>query len=131
MTPLRIGLAVALTALFAVAGCGGDESGDDSGSRPSTSETPRKGGKPVTVNIKNFKFTPQRVTVARGGSVYWVNKDRKANHTATRRSGPGKAPNSPNIGLRGGTYTDFFRARGTVTYICTYHPRMRGVVVVE
>ncbi len=135
MTPLRIGLAVALTALFAVAGCGGDddESGGDNGGRPSTSKTPDRGktGKPVTVVIKDRKFSPRRVTVARGGSIYWVNKDAKENHTATKKRGPGQAPASPNIGLGGGTYTDFFRARGRIEYICTNHPRMRGVIVVE
>ena len=122
MAPLRIALAVALTALFAVAGCGDDddESGGDKGFRPD-----------VTVVIKDRKFSPQRVTVARGGSIYWVNKDAKENHTATKKRGPGQTPASPNIGLGGGTYTDFFRARGRIEYICTYHPRMRGVIVVE
>jgi plastocyanin len=87
--------------------------------------------KQMTVTIKDFKFTPQRVVVARGGSVYWVNKEAKVNHTATKKSGPGAAPNSPNIGWGGDTYTDFFKVTGTIQYICTYHPRMKGYITVR
>ena len=82
------------------------------------------------MKIKDFQFTPRRVTVKKGGAVYWVNEDQE-NHTATKSSGPGEAPNSPNIGLAGGTYTDYFKETGEIRYICTYHPKMKGTVTVK
>ena len=87
--------------------------------------------KQATVIIKDREFSPRRVTVARGGSIYWVNKDAKSNHTATKTRGPGQAPASPNIGLGGDTYTDFFRTRGRIEYICTYHREMKGYITVK
>jgi plastocyanin len=108
---------------FAVAGCGGDDGESDR-----TKKVPRK----VTVTIKDFKYSPQRVVVARGGTIMWVNKEARTRHTATKTRGPSYAPNSPNIGWGGGTYTDFFKRRGKIKYVCTYHPRrMKGFITVQ
>ena len=91
--------------------------------------------KRVTVTIRDFEYSPRRVTIRRGGSVYWVNRSRSREHTATFKSGPKSPDYSPPasdyIGRMGGTYEDIFKARGTTTYHCTIHPRMTGVVVVK
>jgi plastocyanin len=93
--------------------------------------------KRVTVTIRDFEFGPKRVTIRRGGSVYWVNKSKGMEHTATFKSGPPpksgnySPPASPYIGRMGGTYEDFFKTRGTTVYYCTIHPSMRGFITVK
>ena len=109
----------------------GGQDPEGGGQDPAEGAGPGGAPKQVTVSITDFAFKPARVRVARGGTIMWTNRSRTENHTAVRRSGPGQAPNSGNIGLGEGTYTDFFKSSGTVRYHCTYHPRMRGVVVVE
>ena len=109
--------------------------------RPSGTSAPRQGGGSLapghaTVIIQGLAFEPPRVTIRVGGYVYWVNKDH-VEHTATSKSGPTpprghyRPPASPYIGRDGGTYTDFFRQRGTYYYVCTIHPTMHGYVVVK
>jgi plastocyanin len=110
-------------------------------SAPGGTSAPQQGsGTPApghaTVTIQGFAFKSSHVTIRVGGYVYWVNKDH-TEHTATSKSGPtppkGKyrPPASPYIGRDGGTYTDFFRQRGTYYYICTIHPRMHGYITVK
>jgi plastocyanin len=114
---------------------------EEQGEAPGQEQAARKEGrrrsgarrppKRVTVVIKAFEYRPATVVVRRGGSVYWINKERRVNHTVTKKKGPSYAPDSPDVGWGGDTYEDFFRARGTIIYSCTYHPRMRGKVTVK
>ena len=76
------------------------------------------------VNISNFKFQPQSLSVAKGTRVVFANSSRVA-HTATRGgsfdTGRIKAGNS--VAVR-------FASKGTFKYHCKIHPFMRGTVVV-
>jgi plastocyanin len=119
---------------------GGGDAGGEGGTQPATGQeqdgSPQGGKWPpeglVTVKIKDFKFIPQRVEVPKDGWIMWVNEETKTNHTATKTRGPGYAPSSPNIGWGGDTYTDNFKARGEIEYICTYHPlKMKGFITVK
>jgi len=78
-----------------------------------------------TVEIDGVKYVPATLTVKRGDTVTWVNKD-PFPHTVTA---PG-AFDSKDIPV-GGKWKYVARKAGTYDYICTYHPNMKGVLKVE
>jgi amicyanin len=87
-----------------------------------------EGGKPATVqvNIFNYKFDPETVTVPVGTTVTWTNKDEVPHTVASSDKGfKGSA------GLdTGDSYSYTFDKPGTYKYYCTLHPFMTGVIVV-
>ena len=86
------------------------------------------GAAPVvhTVTIDGFEFHPPEVTVAKGDIVLWVNKD-PVPHTAT---GNGAALDSGSIAANGSFRFTATRV-GRHDYVCTLHPTMKGVLVVQ
>lgn len=78
------------------------------------------------VTIQNLAFAPATITVNKGDTVVWTNKDSVA-HTVTGTAG---GPASPSIAAQG-TYSFTFPATGTFAYHCTIHPMMTGTVVVN
>jgi plastocyanin len=78
-----------------------------------------------TVVIEGLKESPAELTVKRGDTVTWVNKD-PFPHTVTAKG----AFDSKDIAA-GGKWTYVARKAGTYDYICTYHPNMKGVLKVE
>jgi plastocyanin len=79
----------------------------------------------ITVDIKDFSFQPNSITVQVGTSVTWVNHD-SVDHTIT--SDDGKF-DSGNI-MSGGEFKFAFSQPGTYSYHCSIHPTMIGVVTV-
>ena len=79
------------------------------------------------VTIDNFAFSPANITVKKGTTVTWTNKD-SATHTVTSTSGPASfdSGNLPN----GKTYSFTFNTAGTYQYHCTIHSGMTGTVTV-
>ncbi len=77
------------------------------------------------VSIKNFSFSPGQVSVHVGDSVTWTNGD-SAPHTATASDG------SFDTGIlkKGASGSHTFTKAGTISYICSVHPNMKGTVVV-
>ena len=80
----------------------------------------------VHVNIFNYKFDPETVTVPVGTTVTWTNKD-EIPHTV--------ASSDKSFQGSGGLDTDdsysyTFTKPGTYSYYCTLHPFMKGKVVV-
>lgn len=85
--------------------------------------------KPVAadaVTIRNFAFGPRSVTVKRGATVHWTNRDSEA-HTVTSDAG---AFNSPVL-QPGAGFSFTFTKPGTYSYHCSIHPFMKGTVVVS
>jgi plastocyanin len=80
---------------------------------------------PVLVTIENFAFSPATVDIPVGGSVTWKNLD-TASHTATDTNG---AFDSKNLD-QGMSFTFTFTKAGTYDYVCSYHPYMKGTIVV-
>ena len=78
-----------------------------------------------TVVIDGVQYSPAALTVKRGDTVTWVNKD-PFPHTVTA---PG-AFDSKDIAA-GAKWKYVARKAGTYDYICTYHPNMKGVLKVE
>jgi plastocyanin len=82
-------------------------------------------GSAHVVEIDGVKYAPATLTVTRGDTVTWVNKD-PFPHTVTARG----AFDSGDIPA-GAKWTFVARKPGTYGYICTYHPNMKGVLKVE
>jgi len=76
------------------------------------------------VNIKNFKFRPGTLNVAKGTKVVFSNSSGVA-HTATRGGAfdTGRIKPGHSAAVR-------FAQRGTFPYHCKIHPFMHGKIVV-
>ncbi len=80
----------------------------------------------VVVSMKNKKFDSSKITIKVGQTVKWENED-EHDHTVVADDGSFK---SDNIGPEK-SYSFTFKKAGKFTYTCTYHPRMKGTIVVE
>jgi len=77
------------------------------------------------VKIKNFAFSPVTITVKAGTKIKWQNED-GAPHTVTSSGNF----DSGNIAADG-KYELIITTKGTYNYICTYHPSMKGTIIVQ
>jgi plastocyanin len=80
----------------------------------------------VEVNIDNFTFGPQQITVHAGDSVTWTNRD-DIPHTVTSKT---MAFRSKAMDT-GDKFSFTFTTPGTYAYFCSLHPHMTGAIVVE
>jgi plastocyanin len=78
------------------------------------------------VTIQGFAFSPANITVKKGATVTWTNKD-SANHSIISDTSNG--PSSSLFG-QGQTYSFTFNTAGTFNYHCGVHPDMTGKVTV-
>jgi plastocyanin len=132
--------------LFGLAGCGDDDDDGDSGSASiattDTTESEEEAGddsaaggnaaapsgdavRSAKVEIEDFAYYPDPVTIEAGGKVIWQNED-SAPHTATAEDG------SFDTGTleEGKLKSESFKEPGTYDYICSIHPDMHGTVEV-
>ena len=79
----------------------------------------------MTIDITDFKYAPENLTVRAGSKVTWKNND-TAPHTATASD----AFDTGNL-RKGDTKTLTLKKAGTYAYICEFHPFMKATVVVE
>jgi plastocyanin len=99
------------------------EGGDDSGqSAPAPSGDAVRSEK---VEIEDFAYDPDPVTIEEGGKVIWLNKD-SAPHTATAEDGGFDTGTLEEGKLKSET----FKKLGTYAYVCSIHPQMHGTVEV-
>lgn len=132
LTPALIAMALGLSA------CGGSDDSDTSTvTEPAESSTEESGQggnaaapsgeapRAEKVEIADFAYDPDPVTVQVGGKVTWLNQD-SAPHTATAEDG------SFDTGTleEGKLKSETFKQAGTYEYICQIHPDMHGVVEV-
>ena len=83
------------------------------------------------VQIKDFLFKPEAITVAAGSKITFTNED-TAPHTAT--SGPSPSADGvfdTDILQKGESKAVTFAKAGTFAYFCTLHPFMKGTVIVR
>ncbi|HET7021476.1 MAG TPA: cupredoxin family copper-binding protein [Xanthobacteraceae bacterium] len=78
------------------------------------------------VEIDQFAFVPQRITVKAGTTVTWINED-DAPHTVASSN---KLFKSKALDT-GDKFSFTFTTPGTYAYFCSVHPHMTGTVVVE
>ena len=78
------------------------------------------------VNIDQFTFYPQRITVKAGTTVTWINEDDVPHTVASSiKFFKSKALDTAD------KFSFTFTTPGTYAYICSVHPYMTGAVVVE
>jgi plastocyanin len=78
-----------------------------------------------TVTIEGMQFVPATLTVKRGDRVVWRNRD-VVPHTATAAG----AFDSGSIGA-GKSGSLVLRTPGRHAYVCSFHPGMKALVVVQ
>lgn len=79
----------------------------------------------MTVTIADFAFGPETLEIPAGTTVRFVNEDSAA-HTATAKDGSFDTGN-----IDGGASAEVtFDEPGEYTYVCAYHSRMTGTIVV-
>lgn len=110
---LKIALAVALAAAAPSAVLAGGPA------------TPAKAA-PAAVEIQNFKFMPQTLTVAAGTTVTWTNED-SSPHTVTEKN---RVFHSAALDTKD-TFSYTFKTPGAFTYFCAIHPMMVGRIIVK
>jgi len=86
----------------------------------------------VSINIQNFAFTPDPVTVPAGTVIAWTNQD-SAPHQVVNDATPlfmaGAIFQSATL-QQGQTYTFTFTKPGTYAYHCGIHAFMKGTITV-
>ena len=94
-------------------------------SEPQESAPPSSGNAPRAekVEIVNFAYNPDPVTIQEGGKVIWINRD-SAPHTATADDGSFDTGELQEGKLKSET----FKEPGEFTYFCSIHPNMHGTI---
>jgi|SRR4029450_5752597 plastocyanin len=78
------------------------------------------------IEIKDFSFKPQTLTVKSGETVTWINRDEEP-HTVVSVEKQFKKSTALDTDQ---TFTITAGAPGTYTYFCSVHPKMTGTIVV-
>ncbi|MBU6398922.1 MAG: cupredoxin domain-containing protein [Verrucomicrobia bacterium] len=86
-------------------------------------------GATVKVDIANFSFTPQIVTINTGDTVEWIMQDQATEHNVVSTT-PAGILGSPLL-MVGQTYSFTFQTPGTYDYECSLHTFMTGTVIVQ
>lgn len=130
---MRMLLTLPLAAL-AFAGCGSESNTNTAGggaSAPPAASTPaasepasKPASGPQEVRIADFKFVPATLEVPVGTRITWTNED-DAPHNAI---GPGLKTKDLR---KGQSDTVTLTKPGTYSYVCTFHPFMKGTVIVR
>jgi len=81
---------------------------------------------PPRVGIKEFKYAPSVLKVAKGATVTWINHDEEP-HTVTSATGAFASTGLANED----TFTQTFTKPGTYQYFCALHPHMKATVIVK
>jgi plastocyanin len=93
---------------------------------PSVSAADQPAAANAEVQIDNFSFGPQTVTVPVGATVTWTNRD-DIPHTVVSTDGVFKS----KVRDTDEKFSYTFTKSGTYPYYCTIHPKMTGKVVVQ
>ena len=83
------------------------------------------GGEPIVVVIKDFKFTPQEVTIRRGETVRWENHEKRQYHSVWFQA---SGDPEPDYFFPEEFYERSFGQTGNFAYRCGPHPKMTGTV---
>ena len=110
---LLCGIAFLNLSLFAIAG----EMKNDA----STSDKQNR------IEIKDFAFNPQTITVKSGEKVTWINRDEEP-HTIVSVGKQFKKSTALDTDQE---FTITAGAPGMYEYFCSVHPKMTGTIVVE
>lgn len=87
---------------------------------------PVKSADSETVEIRNFAFSPNALTISAGTTVTWKNLDGEP-HTVVSDQGTFRSEALD----QNDSYTFRFEKPGTYGFICSIHPTMHGTIVVK
>ncbi|MGH8100719.1 MAG: cupredoxin domain-containing protein [Chthoniobacterales bacterium] len=79
------------------------------------------------IEIKDFAFNPQTITVKSGEKITWINRDEEP-HTVVSVEKQFKKSTALDTDQE---FTITAGAPGTYTYFCSVHPKMTGTIIVE
>jgi plastocyanin len=79
------------------------------------------------IEIKDFAFNPQTITVKSGEKITWINRDEEP-HTIVSVEKQFKKSSALDTDQE---FSITAGAPGTYTYYCSVHPKMTGTIVVE
>jgi plastocyanin len=113
----RLTALLACTALL-VAGCGSDD-------KPAAEKDKGKAVSGQQVEMKDIAFQPATIRVRTGETVTWVNQDSVQHDVVNVKEG--EQPKS-ELFNEGQTYEWTPTEAGTVQYVCSVHPNMKGTV---
>ena len=82
----------------------------------------------TTVDIIDFKFTPQEITIKSGTTVRWTNKEKRQYHSVWFEK---LGEPEPDYLFPDDSYQRRFDKAGDFPYRCGPHPEMTGVVHVQ
>jgi len=146
MKKSTLGIIVALVALVAIVGVvlanrqsssstkqntqANDSQAHDAAMKPGESEpkSNKQSANSNQIEIMNFAYNSASVTIKKGTTVTWTNKD-SAKHTITPDQESEDFKASELLG-QGKTYSFTFAKAGTYSYHCEPHPYMKATIVV-
>ena len=79
------------------------------------------------IEIKDFAFNPQTITVKSGEKITWINRDEEP-HTIVSVEKQFKKSSALDTDQE---FTITAGPPGTYTYYCSVHPKMTGTIVIE
>lgn len=89
-----------------------------------TNEKPKEN----EIFIQDFAYSPESLTIKKGTTITWTNKD-EAHHDITPIEMSDNFKPSKLL-AQGESYSFTFESAGTYNYKCSPHPYMKGTVVV-
>ncbi|MEY2516881.1 MAG: hypothetical protein QOJ89_4239 [bacterium] len=119
-TGMRHALPAVLAAAALLAGCGADDSTDQTTTAAASVATSK-------IRIADFLFEPDPVTVKAGTKIAIANDD-DAPHTITEAGTSPSFDSGTVVGHKRGSVT--FSQVGTYHFVCVFHPTMKGTVTV-
>lgn len=93
--------------------------------RTSSSSAQQQAAAAQEVKIGNFTFAPATITVAKGTTVTWTNRDDIPHTVVSDGTFKSKAMDTDE------KFSYTFAKPGTYSYFCSIHPKMTGKVVVK
>jgi plastocyanin len=107
------------------AGSAAEEAGDEAEQGANELAPSGDAVRAAKVEIADFAYEPDPVTIEEGGKVTWINRDAEA-HTATADDDSFDTGNLDEGKLKSET----FKKPGEYAYFCELHPSMRGTIEV-
>ena len=121
---MRLAILAVLLGTALLAGCGDDDSG---GPAMSTKTTTAAAERTDTIRIADFKYDPSPASARAGQRITIPNAD-AAPHTLTDAASARAFDSGTIKGKTSGSIT--FATAGTYSYVCEFHPFMKGEITV-
>ncbi len=81
--------------------------------------------KKIEIAIENYAFVPKVVSIPKGATVVWINKDESPHNIVATDKQFRSQPLDTNE-----TYSHTFNEAGSTSYYCILHPHMTGTIEV-